>query len=167
MYLRNRRRQTKTGEDELMFKWIPRQILRDCEYSPCCQLECLDFAQLVAGQCGNYLLQRLEGIVQTLRTLAFPHIGHDPLVAKLVRLLRFARLAFQATPRLAERLASCIDGIVQQAAVVAEAGRGHAVQLILLGIAADGAERCLARVFHIISIGTGVSAAIEAVRRLV
>lgn len=109
----------KSEKDELMFKWIPKRILRDNDYSPCCQLECLDFAQLVAGQCGNNLLQRLEGIVQALRTLAFPHIGHNPLVAELVRLLRFARFAFQTTPWLAECLASAIAGIVQQAAVVA------------------------------------------------
>lgn len=130
---------------------------------PCGQLKRLYFAQLIARQCGYYLLQGLECIVQALGALSLPHIGHDPLVAELVRFLRFARLAFQAASRLAKRLAGCIASI-QQAAIVAQARGRHVLQFILLGIAAHGAERRLARIFHVISIGAGVGAAVQTIR---
>lgn len=51
---------------------------------PGCQLEGLDLAQLVRRQRGDDLPQRRERLVQRLRALALPHVGHDPLRLQLL-----------------------------------------------------------------------------------
>lgn len=52
------------------------------------QFEGLNLAQLVRGQRGDDLPQRGKRLVQRLRALALPHVGHDPLRLQLLVRLR-------------------------------------------------------------------------------
>ena len=52
------------------------------------QLQRLDLAELVGGQCGDDLPQLGEGVIERLRPLALPHVGQHALGLQVLQALR-------------------------------------------------------------------------------
>jgi len=132
---------------------------------PCGQFEGLDLAELVARKSGDDLLQGLEGVVEALGALAFPHIGHHPLVAELIRLLRFAGLPLQAPSWLPEGLSAGIRSVQQtpSTAIIRQTGGRHDASIEI----AHGTQGIVADVLHVIPIRTGIGTAIQGVGRFI